>query len=160
VALILWLGTTLARNAPWAAFALGGLVFLPTAVLLVVNIFADVYVDRWDARRTRLFMDAGRAALFTLLIFATGIVPLPFPMGSEAANLFQLTCVYIVVLLSSTCNPFVNSALAAILYDIVDEADLPRAFGRGQILNIIATIAGPPLAALIFLRWVFNGLSF
>lgn len=92
VALILWLGTTLARNAPRAAFALGGLVFLPTAVLLVVNIFADVYVDRWDARRTQLFMDAGRAVLFTLLIFATGIVP--FPMGSEAANLFQLTCVY------------------------------------------------------------------
>lgn len=53
-----------------------------------------------------------------------------------------------------------------ILYDIVDEADLPRAFGRGQILNIIATIAGPPLAALIFftlgIQWaiLLNALSF
>ena len=166
VALILWVGTTLARNAPWAAFALGGLVFLPTVVLLVVNIFAGVYVDRWDARRTQLFMDAGRAVLFTLLILATGVVPLPFPIGSEAANLFQLACVYVAVILSKACDPFVNSALAVILYDIVDEENLPRAFGRGQVLNIIATIAGPPLAALIFftlgIQWaiLLNVLSF
>jgi MFS family permease len=166
VSLVLWVGTTLARNAPWAAFALGGLVFLPTAVLLVVNIFAGVYVDRWDARRTQLFMDAARAILFTLLIFATGVVPLPFPAGSEAVDLFQLTCVYIAVILSSICDPFVNNALAVLLYDMVDEENLPRAFGRGQVLNIFGTIVGPPLAALIFftlgIQWaiLLNVLSF
>lgn len=166
ISLLLWVATTLARNAPWAAFALGGLALLPTAVTLVTNIFAGVYVDRWDARRTQLFMDAARAILFTLLLLATGIVPLPFPIGSEAANLFQLICVYIAVILNNACNPFVNNALAVLLYDIVDEPDLPRAFGRGQVLNITATIVGPPIGAFIFftfgIQWaiVLNVLSF
>lgn len=166
VSLLLWVATTLARNAPWAAFALGGLALLPTGVVLVTNIFAGVYVDRWDARRTQLFMDAARAILFTLLLLATGIVPLPFPIGSEAANLFQLICVYIAITLSHACDPFVNNALAVLLYDIVDEPDLPRAFGRGQVLNVTATIVGPPVGAFIFftlgIQWtiILNVLSF
>ena len=166
ISLLLWVATTLARNAPWAAFAIGGLTLLPTGVILVTNIFAGVYVDRWDARRTQLFMDAARAVLFTLLLLASGIVPLPFPIGSEAANLFQLICVYIAVILNNACNPFVNNALAVLLYDIVDEPDLPRAFGRGQVLNISSTIIGPPLGALIFfslgIQWaiLLNVLSF
>ncbi|HEU5226876.1 MAG TPA: MFS transporter [Ktedonobacteraceae bacterium] len=166
ISLLLWVATTLARNAPWAAFALAGLALLPTVVMLVTNIFAGVYVDRWDARRTQLFMDAARAILFTLLLLATGIVPLPFPPGSEAANLFQLICVYVAVVLNNACNPFVNSALAVLLYDIVDEPDLPRAFGRGQVLNITATIVGPPIGAFIFftfgIQWAIavNILSF
>jgi len=166
ISLLLWVATTLARNAPWAAFALGGLALLPTAVALLTNIFAGVYVDRWDARRTQLFMDAARALLFTLLLLATGIVPLPFPPGSESANLFQLICVYVAVVLNNACNPFVNNALAVLLYDIVDEPDLPRAFGRGQVLNITATIVGPPIGAFLFftvgIQWaiVLNILSF
>lgn len=166
ISLLLWVATTLARNAPWAAFALAGLALLPTVVMLVTNIFAGVYVDRWDARRTQLFMDAARAILFTLLLLATGIVPLPFPPGSEAANLFQLICVYVAVVLNNACDPFVNSALAVLLYDIVDEPDLPRAFGRGQVLNITATIVGPPIGAFIFfsfgIQWaiIVNILSF
>jgi len=166
ISILLWVATTLARNAPWAAFAIGGLVFLPTAVFLVVSTFAGVYVDRWDARRTQLFMDATRAVLFTLLLLATGILPLPFPAGSEAANLFQLACVYIAVMVNSACDPFVNSSLAVILYDIVDEPNLPRAFGRGQVLNNLGVIFGPPLGAAIFflvgIQWtiMFNVLTF
>ncbi|HZO73900.1 MAG TPA: MFS transporter [Ktedonobacteraceae bacterium] len=166
IALLLWVATTLARNAPWAAFAIGGLALLPTGVIFVSNIFAGVYVDRWDARRTQLCMDGARAILFTVLLLATGIVPLPFPIGSEAANLFQLICVYIAIILNNACDPFVNNALAVLLYDIVDEPDLPRAFGRGQVLNITATIVGPPVGAFIFftlgIQWaiILNVLSF
>src|SRR5690242_16367102 len=75
-ALLLWVGTTLARNAPWAAFALGGLVFIPTGISFAVNTFAGVYVDRWDARRTQMFTDAARAIVYLLLLLATGLVPL------------------------------------------------------------------------------------
>ncbi|MBA2285820.1 MAG: MFS transporter [Ktedonobacteraceae bacterium] len=165
ISILLWVATTLARNAPWAAFALGGLVFLPTAVFLVVSTFAGVYIDRWDARRTQLVMDATRAISFTLLLTAI-VLPSPFPAGSEAANLFQLVCVYIAVMINSACDPFVNSALAVILYDIVDEPNLPRAFGRGQVLMNLGTIFGPPLGAAIFfllgIQWtiLFNVFSF
>ncbi len=165
VATLLWVATTLARDAPWAAFALSGIVFLPTIVGLVTVTFAGVFVDRWDARRTQLFMDAARAVLFLLLVAAT-IVPLPFPAGSESANIFLLVCLYIVLMISSVCEPFVNASLNILLYDMVDEENLPRAFGRGQILNITSTIIGPPLAALIFftigIQWtiLLNVLSF
>ena len=165
ISILLWVATTLARNAPWAAFALGGLVFLPTAVFLVVSTFAGVYVDRWDARRTQLVMDATRAISFSILLL-TIMLPSPFPAGSEAENLFQLVCVYIAVMINSACDPFVNSALAVILYDIVDEPNLPRAFGRGQVLNNLGTIFGPPLGAAIFflvgIQWtiLINVLSF
>ncbi len=166
VSLLLWVATKLARNAPWAAFAIGGLVFFPTIVFFVVSTFAGVYVDRWDCRRTQLFMDAARAILFTLLLLATGIIPLPFPIGSDAANLFQLVCVYIVIILSGACDPFVNSALTVLLYEIVDEPDLTRAFGRGQVLNNLGTIIGPALAAAMFftlgIQWciILNVISF
>lgn len=166
IAILLWVATTLARDAPWAPFALGGLVFLPTGVFLVVSTIAGVYVDRWDARRVQLVMDAARAILFTLLLLATGILPLPFPAASEAANLFQLACVYIAVMINSACDPFVNNALAVILYDIVDEPNLPRAFGRGQVLMYLGTILGPALGAGLFftvgIQWtiIFNVVSF
>ena len=165
VAALLWVATTLARDAPWAAFALSGIVFLPTIVGLVAVTFAGVFVDRWDARRTQLFMDAARAILFLLLVVAT-IVPLPFPAGSEGANIFQLVCLYIVLMISSICEPFVNASLNILLYDMVDEENLPRAFGRGQVLNIISTIIGPPIGALVFftigIQWIIllNVVSF
>src|SRR5579863_7350419 len=165
VASLLWVATTLARDAPWAAFALSGIVFLPTIVGLVTVTFAGVFVDRWDARRTQLFMDAARAVLFLLLMVAT-IVPLPFPAGSEGANIFLLVCLYIVLMISSVCEPFVNASLNILLYDMVDEENLPRAFGRGQILNITSTLIGPPVAAVIFftigIQWtiLLNVISF
>jgi MFS family permease len=165
VALLLWVATTLARNAPWAAFAIGCLVFLPTVMFLLSGTFAGVYVDRWDARRTQLFLDAARVVLFTLLLIVT-MVHLPFPAGSGVANVFQLVCVFIALMISGAFDPFVNSALAVLLYDIVAEPDLPRAFGRGQVLNNIGTILGPPLGAAIFfafgIQWTIflNILSF
>ena len=150
-AVILWAATTLARNAPWAAFAVGGLTFLPRIVSLVVATVAGVFVDRWPKQRTLLAADGIRAVLVFLLVLATGVVPLPFPPGSDALSLFQLACLLFVVGLMSICNPFVNGALIAFLFDIVEEEDFTRSFSLTQIVNNIAIILAPPLAAAIFL---------
>lgn len=164
--LLLWVATTLARNAPWAAFALGGLIFIPTIISFVVNTFAGVYVDRWDPRRVQLLTDASLTILYILFLFATGIVPLPFPVASDAANLFQLACVYVAMIISATLGPFSGSALNVLLYDLVGEQDIERTFGRAQILTNIARILGPPLGAIIFftlgIQWaiILNALSF
>lgn len=164
--ILLWVTTTLARNAPWVAFAVGALVFLPQIVALLVGTVAGVFVDRWNTRRTLLAMDGVRTFIVLLLLPATGILPLPFPAGSDAAAIFQLVCLLLVIAAMSVCNPFVNAGLIALIFDIVGEADLPRAFGRGQLLNGLCTIIGPPLAALIFfsfgVQWsiLLDSLSF
>lgn len=148
--MLLWITTTLARNAPWAAFAVGALVLIPQIVGLLSGTVAGVFVDRWNTRRTLLTMDGTRALILLLLLPAAGILPLPFPAGSDAATIFQLVCALLVIAAISVCSPFVNAGLVALIFDIVDEADLGRAFGRGQLLNGLCTIIGPPLAALIF----------
>lgn len=148
--MLLWITTTLARNAPWAAFAVGALVLIPQIVGLLSGTFAGVFVDRWNTRRTLLTMDGTRALILLLLLPAAGILPLPFPAGSDAASIFQLICALLVIAAISVCNPFVNAGLVALVFDIVGEAELARAFGRGQLLNGLCTIIGPPLAALIF----------
>ncbi|HZO71113.1 MAG TPA: MFS transporter [Ktedonobacteraceae bacterium] len=148
--MLLWITTTLARNAPWAAFAVGALALIPQIIGLLSGTVAGVFVDRWNTRRTLLTMDGTRALILLLLLPATGILPLPFPAGSDAATIFQLVCALLVIAAISVCSPFVNAGLVALIFDIVDEADLGRAFGRGQLLNGLCTIIGPPLAALIF----------
>jgi len=150
ISIVLWVATTLARNAPWAAFAVGSLAFTPKIISFAVAIVAGVFVDRWRKKRTLLFMDGFRAVSVLLLILATGIVPLPFTAGSDAAALFQLICLLIIVALISVCNPFYNGALIAFLYDILEEEDFSRAFGRTQLLSNLAIITAPALAAVLF----------
>ncbi|HEU5379923.1 MAG TPA: MFS transporter [Ktedonobacteraceae bacterium] len=166
ISILLWVATTLAHNAPWAAFAVGALAFLPKVVSLVVATGAGVFVDRWNKQRTLLCMDGFRAVLVFLLVLATGIIPLPFTTGSDASALFQLFCLLFVVALMSVCNPFVNGALVAFLYDILDEDDFSRAFGRTQLMNNLSAIIGPPLAAALFFAVgvqasiIFDALTF
>ncbi len=150
ISILLWVATTLARNAPWAAFAVGSLAFLPQLTSLVVATGAGVFVDRWNKRRTLLVMDGARTIVVLLLVLATGILPLPFAAGSDAASLFQLFCLLFVVMLISVCNPFVNGAIIAFLYNILDEEDFSRAFGRTQFTSNMSAIIGPPLAAALF----------
>ncbi|QBD82928.1 MFS transporter [Ktedonosporobacter rubrisoli] len=165
-ALLLWVATTLARNAPWSAFAVGALIFIPQIVALLMGTFAGVLVDRWDKRRTLLWMDGARIFIVLALIPASGLFHLPFPSGSDIATFFQMGCAFFILILLGCCDPFVNPALLILLYDIVPEDDLPRAFGRGQVLNNLGTIVGPPLAAGIFftlgIQWCifFNAASF
>lgn len=166
IAMLLWVATTLARNAPWAAFAVGALTFLPQIVTFIFGTVAGVYVDRWNKRRTLLWMDGLRSILVLGLVFATGIIPLPFPAGSGAASIFQLVALLVVIGLISICNPFVNGALISILYEVVEEKDFTRAFGRGQLLNNLAIILAPPLAAALFfavgVQWaiILDALTF
>jgi hypothetical protein len=44
---------------------------------LVVRPITGVFVDRWDKRRTMLWMDAARAMLIALLAATTGGISLP-----------------------------------------------------------------------------------
>ncbi len=158
--LVLWVATTIARGQPWAPLAVGGIAFAVTIPVLVVGPLAGVFVDRWDRRRTMLYMDTLRAVLIALLLLAAGIFPLHLPVS------WQLGVIYLVSLLASICSQFFNPAYMGLVGAIVDEADQVRANSRLQMAFYIALIAGPPLGALLFfavgaqLAILLNALSF
>src|SRR5262249_27750092 len=122
-ALVVWIAAELARGQSWAPLAVSGLLLAQSLPMLLVRPLAGVFVDRWDARRTMLWMDALRAVLVAALL-----VPLVLPAGPIS----QLLAVYAVVLLVSACGQFFNPALMALINDLVPEGDLPRASGLSE----------------------------
>lgn len=157
-ALVVWLAGNLARGQPWAALAVSGVLAAATLPMLVVRPLAGVWVDRWDARRTMLGMDALRAALVALLAVAVLAPALPL--------LLQLAIVYTAVFAVSACAQFFNTALLALIAGIVSEPELARAGGLSEVTWNAASIAGPPLAAplvvVLGVQWALlaNALSF
>ncbi len=141
-ALVVWVAAVLARGQFWAPLAVSGLLLAQSLPMLLVRPLAGVFVDRWDARRTMLWMDAIRAVLAAVLL-----VPLALPLDP----IRQLLAVYGVVLLTSACGQFFNSALLTLINDLVPEADLSRASGFSETTWSIASVVGPPLAAPLVL---------
>ncbi len=64
----LWVATQLARGQSWTPLAVSWVVLASVIPLLLVGPIAGVFVDRWDKRRTMLYMDAVRAGIVTLLL--------------------------------------------------------------------------------------------
>lgn len=141
-ALIIWIAAALAHGQPWAPLAVSGLLLAQSLPMLLVRPLAGVFVDRWDAQRTMLRMDALRAALVALLI-----VPIALPFSI----VWRLAATYAVVLLVSACGQFFNPALLALISDLVPEDDLPRASGLSEVTWNTASVLGPPLAAPLVL---------
>ena len=104
--------------------------------------------------------------LILFLMLLTGALPLPFIQSHHLSLFWQLSSIYIIVFLVSTCAQFFNPSTYTLLGDIVPEADLTRAFGLNQIVQSIATIIGPAVAGfLVFgigIQWILflNALSF
>jgi MFS family permease len=158
--LVLWVGAVLAKGQSWAPVAVSGVLLAVAVPALLVAPIAGVFVDRWDYRRTMLATDAIRAVLVAVLV----AVPL-LPAGTLSVGV-QLGIVYGVVLLASVAAQFFNPARFALIGDIVDPADRPKASSLAQVTQSLAGIIGPPLAApLLFVfgvQWslIINALSF
>lgn len=162
--LVLWIATVIAPDQPWSPLAVSGVMFSAALPILGIGPLAGVFVDRWDKRKTMLRMDALRALLIALLLFAA--LPLPFLPGGRLPIFVQLGLIYAVVFLASACAQFFNPARLTIIGDIVAEPDRAQAGGLSQISSNLAIIIGPPLAApLLFVvgvQWalILNALSF
>ncbi|HEU5438796.1 MAG TPA: MFS transporter [Ktedonobacterales bacterium] len=157
-ALVVWVAADLARDQVWAALAVSGVLAAATLPMLLVRPLAGVWVDRCDARRTMLCMDALRAALVALLaaaMLAPGLTLIP-----------RLVIVYFVIFVVSACAQFFNTALLTLIASIVSEPELARAGGLSEATWSAASIAGPPLAAplvvVLGVQWALlgNALSF
>ncbi|HEY7416793.1 MAG TPA: MFS transporter, partial [Ktedonobacteraceae bacterium] len=119
--LILWIGVIIAKGQSWAPLAVSGVLIATSIPIFLIGPIAGVFVDRWEKRPTMLWMDALRAILITLLLFAANLFPLPFfPDGKMPAS-WQLGMIYAIVFLASTCAQFFNPSRMALIGDLVPE---------------------------------------
>jgi MFS family permease len=166
ITLVLWVATLIAHGQPWAPLAVSGVLLATIAPEFLVAPIAGVFADRWNRRRIMLAMDATRAVLITLLVLATGVLPLPFASGGHLPLVWQLGAIYGIVFLASVCSQFFNSALFAFIAITVAEPERARASGLRQASASMAGLVGPALAAVLFfgvgLVWalLMNALSF
>jgi MFS family permease len=158
--LILWIATRIAAGQAWAPLAVSGVLLSSSVATFLVGPLAGVFVDRWDKRRTLLWMDGLRGVLIAMLI------PLAFARVSTLPRVWELGLIYSIIMLTTVCDQFFSPARFALVGDIVPEQDRARATGIEQASQQFTAIIGPPLAApLLFtfgVQWalVVNALSF
>ena len=164
--LVVWIGAFITAHQPWVPLAVSGVLLAALVPTFVFGPIAGVFVDRWDKRRTMLWMDAIRAALIALLLLATNIIPLPFLPGGRVPLAGQLSAVYAVVFLASVCTQFFGPARMALIGDLVPDEQRARASGMTQVTQSLAQIVAPPLAPILLLAvgeqvaLLINALSF
>lgn len=164
--LTLWVAVLIVKGQPWGPLAVGGLGIATNIPTFVVGSLAGVFVDRWDKRKTLLWMDALRAILVFLLLLAIGPVPLPIFVGRRLPLFWLLLLIYAIVFFTSSCNQFFNQARLILIGDLVDEAHFARASALLYGTLGFSLIVGPPLASLLLFRlgiqWalLFDALSF
>lgn len=160
--LVLWIAAQIGRGESWAPLAVSTVLISVAVPDIVVGPLAGVFVDRWDKRRTMLWMDALRAILILGLLPVAGI-------GSLFIRLSPIDHVIAIdgiVFLATCCAQFFSPARLTLVGDIVPPVDLPRASGLGQATMPIASLLGPPIAAPLFFalgpQWalILNALSF
>jgi MFS family permease len=165
-ALVLWVATFVAAGASWAPLAVSGVILAAAVPQIVAGPIAGVFVDRWDKRRTMLWMIALQAIFAALLVLPTGRIPLPFGASGHLPVWWALTVTYADVALINICAQFFTPAQFALIKDIVPEARQDQALETSQAIQGLAVIIGPPVAAaLVFgigVQWalLLNALSF
>ena len=164
--LILWMVTFVAPGRSWLPLAVSALILAQSLPRFLIQPLAGIFVDRWDKRRIMLWMDSIRAILISLLLFASGIFPVPFVPNGHLPLGWLLALIYGVVFAVSVCTQFFAPAQFALIGDIVAELDLARASGWNLVVTNLAMILGPALASPLFLgigvSWTFgfNAFSF
>src|SRR5437763_8151585 len=150
--LILWIATLIAQGQSWAPLAVSGILLSASLPVFIIGPLAGVFVDRWDKRRTMLWMDALRAILILLLFLLAGWGPLPFFAALQLPLFWQLALLYSTVFLTSACALFFQPSLLSLLGDIVDEPYRARAAGLLQLMGSLAIVIGPSVGTLLFFK--------
>lgn len=159
--LVVWIAVVLAKGYAWTPVTVSGIFLAATLPTILIGPLVGVFVDRWKKRRTMLFVNILQALFVAFLLLQVSIA------GSIHLSLpWQLTMIYLVVFLLNSCQQFFGPSMLALINDIVEEQDQPRAMGLGQLSASIATLIGPALAPPLLLAFgvqyalLFNMLSF
>ncbi|WP_194893962.1 MFS transporter [Catenulispora pinisilvae] len=159
--LILWIATKLGNGKSWAPMAVSGVLLSGLVAAFAIAPAAGVFADRWNRKRTMLWMDAVRAVLVGGLAAVAFIPADKLPVGA------WLTLIYVVVFGVNAAGTFFGPSRMAVVPDVVDGPDqIAKAAGITQSTEALAGMIGPPLAApLLFaagVQWavIINALSY
>lgn len=137
----IWIIDRLARGASWLPLAAGAVALLTILPSLVVSPFAGVWVDRWNPRRTMIWITALQTALVVLFF----LIALFLPHNS----LLLIGCFAITFLLSSG-QQFFLPARIIVVADLVPQEQHMQAYASLQQASYLAQIIGPALAAPLY----------
>ncbi len=166
ITLVLWIVTILAvdrRGHPttWAPIAVGAVMTVMSAAVLLVGPLSGVFVDRWNRRTTMLRTEVVRIVIVGALAVLSFLPVRSLPVAA------WLGCIYVVVFAVNGAGQFFNQSRFVVIGDVVDSPeDRARAAGIGQATAGAVSIIGPPLAAplliTIGLQWalLFNALTY
>ncbi len=131
-AVIIWLSleTGSAEVLAYAAIA----ALLPQSAL---GLFAGVFIDRWDRKKTMIIADG-------FIAFCTLGISLLFYFGQV-----ELWYIYLLLALRSVGSAFHMPAMQASVPLLAPESELLRIAGINQVIQSVSTIAGPALGALV-----------
>ena len=128
-----------------STLATGGMLIASMAPRVLLGSVAGVFVDRWDRPRT-LVLGNGLLALALLPLLAV----------HSAAG---LAIVYVVAGVEGVLAQFVRPAKAALLPNLVEEADLVPANALNGISDNLARLVGPALGGAIAAAFGIAGVA-
>ncbi len=118
-----------------SAIAVAGVTISMAVPVLVVGLFAGVYVDRWDRKKIMVFSDLIRFILILSLVFVRDVS--------------MLWLFYVVAATQAAVGIFFDPAKSAILPTILEGDLLMTANALSQSTRLIANAVGMGLAAVI-----------
>jgi MFS family permease len=118
-----------------SAIAVAGVTVSMALPILVIGLFAGVYVDRWDRKRIMVVSDLIRFALILTLVLVR-----------DASLLWMF---YLVAAIQSSVGIFFDPAKNAIMPTILEGDLLMTANALSQSTRLIANAVGMGLAAVI-----------
>lgn len=127
----------------WLSLKTGSSTVLSTAMIcniapgILLGLFAGVYVDRWDKRKTLIFSDlfVSLCTLFFLIYFYLGGI--------------NIWVIYLLLIPRSIGNAFYYPALQSSIPLFVPEQKLMQIAGLNQIAGSICNMVGPVIAAFL-----------
>lgn len=147
----------LVYNLTGSAMQLGLAFIVQTMAALMFGLFAGVYADRWNRKRTMIATDILRA----VLMFAVLLVPfLPFELSGQLFVLYALSFAVAAV------KQFFTPAKVAIIPETVNESQLVSANSLDQATMTLVGFFGFAVAGLIIglvgerLAFAVDGVTF
>lgn len=130
---LIWWLTSISRSATVLAIA----SIMAVIPKVMIGPISGAYIDRWNRRIVMIIADA-------IVAFVTlGLVLL------YISDLIHIWHVYIGIFLRSLLGTFQWTAMQASTSIMIPNKNLSQVAGLNQSLNAIATIASPPLGALL-----------
>ncbi|GHO86894.1 MFS transporter [Dictyobacter formicarum] len=148
---LLWTGQTLSKFGSYISgsglpliaiqflqadpLQLGVLVACNSLPVLLISLFAGVWIDRLPRRPVMICADLGRAALLCT-------IPLLY-----LASVLRIEALYLVTLVVSVCTIFFEIAHRSLIPSLLQGDDLIIGNSRLGVSDALAEIAGPPFAS-------------